>query len=230
MKNTVITFVSSLIFVLFLFQGTSTAQCNKILANRSGSVYAAGPAKESFKATGNSVTVKVQKTGGRAQTIVNIYVNNQRKKYISFNNGNYTKTKSVVVPTSPNQNVRVEIVNQSVGNKFEYRLTCTGPAPSSLGSVSGNLVGQAKKTQTFDRVCASKNKINITISRTGGQARGTVIVKKNGRQIDSKVLNNQQTRMNLSYSNAGNARYTVELKNVSVGNTLGYRMSASQTN
>lgn len=230
MKSTVISIASSLIFVLFLFQGHSSAQCKKTLTSRTGTVMAAGPAKQSFKATGSSVTVKVQKTGGRAQTIVNIYVNNVRKKFIPFTNGNYTKTKSVVVPTSPNQNVRVEIVNQSVGNKFQYKLTCTGPAPASLGSVSGNLVGQAKKTQTFDRVCTSKNKINITIRRTSGQARGTVIVKKNGRQVDSKVLNNNQSRMNLSYNNAKGARYTVELKNVSVGNRLGYRMSATQTN
>ncbi|MCI4667535.1 MAG: hypothetical protein MRZ79_05185 [Bacteroidia bacterium] len=227
MKNTVITFVS-LFFLFFMAQGTASAQCTKNIKSRTGTVYAAGPAKTTFKATGNTVTVKVNKTGGRAETRVNVYANNQLKKTYQFPNGNYSREKVLAVNGVKNKTIRVDIINQSVGNKFEYRLNCFSAAPASLGSVSGLLAGQGKKTQTFDRVCSSKKRIKITVTRQGGQAKGIITVKKNGRQIATRVFGKNEKSVPLTYSNAGNARYTVELKNVSVGNTIKYRMSAVQ--
>jgi PKD repeat protein len=231
MKNAIISIASAFMFVLFLFQGQVSAQaCTKTFVNRSGTVYAAGPAIETLKAKANALTIKVAKQDGKAQTIVNIYVNGQRKKYLTFNNGKYTATKTATITGVMNKTVKIEIVNQSVGNKFKYNLKVTGETPANLGSANGTLVGQTKKTLMFDRVCTSKNKMKITVRRTSGQARATIIIKKNGRQIDSKVLNNNQSIINLSYSNAGGARYTIELKNVSVGNTIGYDIKGIQAN
>ncbi len=230
MKSTVNNLIAPIFLVFILVQGFAFAQCTKTLVNRSGTVYSAGPAKESFRSKSETLTIKVAKQDGRAETIANIYVDNVRKKFLKFTNGKYTKTKTAVLQNTKGKNVRIEIINQSVSNKFKYRLTVKGDAGNNLGMASGRLVGQTKKTQQFDRVCTSYRKIRISINRKGGTARGTVSVKKNGRQIDSKVMGNRQDKLVLSYGGASNAVYTVELKNVSVGNTLSYSMTAVQTN
>ncbi|MEO0898977.1 MAG: hypothetical protein AAFY71_21375 [Bacteroidota bacterium] len=228
MKSTVSILISFVIALSFVFQGTTQAQCTKVLKSRTGTVYAAGPAKTTLRPTSNSITVKVNKRGGRAQTIVNIYVNNVRKKFINFNNGNYSSTKTAVITGVRNKNVRIDIVNQSVGNKFEYKLTVTGEAPASLGKLSGNLVGQTQKTKTFDKSC--KNNVRITVKRKSGQARASLVIKKNGRVVQNFLFNNNTQNFSKSFPNSKDARYTVELRNLSVGNRFGYEMSATQSN
>ncbi|MEL6671725.1 MAG: hypothetical protein AAFR61_06020 [Bacteroidota bacterium] len=221
------------LFLLIAFMSTvSTAfagiNCTKTYTNRTGTVYAGGPAKTTIRPTGNSITVKVKKTDGRAQTIVNIYVNNQRKSFIEFNNGNYTtEYRSRTVNNVKGKSVRVEIVNQSVGNKFSYRLNITG-VTDALGSANGNLAGQGQKTVIYDKPC--KNKIRINVTRTGGSARANVYIYKNGRKIYDEVMDRNDRPIVKEYSGARNATYKVVIKNVSVGNFFKYSTSAVQKN
>ena len=223
--------LTNILFVVALIAQFSIASasisCTRTLKSRTGTVYAGGPAKTTLTPNTDEITVKVAKTGGRAQTIVNIYVNGSRKSFIEFNNGNYTSTKTKRVTGVRGKTVRIEIVNQSVGNKFEYRLTVTGTT-DALGNDSGNLAGQGQKTVILDRAC--KNKVTITIRRTSGQARANVFIYKNGAKIYDEVLDKNESRIVKTYSGANNAIYKVVIKNVSVGNFIGWSVNGRQSN
>lgn len=223
--NKSITFFFLLTFVFSLTSAYAGINCSKVLKTRTGTVMAGGPAKTTLTPTGNSITVKVAKTSGRAQTIVNIYVNNVRKSYIEFNNGNYTNTKSKTISGVRGKSVRIEIVNQSVGNKFGYKLTVTG-VTNNLGSGNANLAGQGQKTITFSRAC--KNKVTIKLTRTGGRARANVFIYKNGSKVYDGVIDKTENGFTKVYSGANNATYKVVVKNVSVGNFFKFTALATQ--
>ncbi len=197
--------------------------CIKTLKARNGTVYAGGPAKTTFTSTAKDVTITVTKTGGRAQTIVNIYVNNQKRTDIVFNNGNDTPTKRKTITNVKGKSIRVDIVNQSVGNKFEYRLKATGES-NDLGGSQGNLFGQDNKTTTLSTACT--NQVRVVVRRTGGNARANVYVKLGSQTISSKVFDKNQTTMTINVPNARNKRYTVLVKNVSVSNWFKFTMDA----
>ncbi len=198
--------------------------CSKTLSSRSGTVMAGGPAKTTFTSTASEVTISVSKTGGKAQTIVNIYVNNQKRTDIVFNNGNYTDTKKKTISNVNGKSIRVEIVNQSVANKFQYSFKATGET-NDLGEMQGNLAGQDKKTVTLSTSC--DNNVKITVSRTGGTARANVFVKLGSNTVKSVVFDKDETRKVITVNNANNKRYTVEVKNVSVGNWFKFEMDAN---
>ena len=76
----------------------------------------------------NSVTITLRKTDGRAKTGVTICTtdkrNNKRTVHsYTFNNGNYTKTKTFVIPNARNKVISVNMRNYSVGNKFKYTIS-----------------------------------------------------------------------------------------------------------
>ncbi|MEM9823777.1 MAG: hypothetical protein AAF985_22020 [Bacteroidota bacterium] len=225
MKNSICALFMAL-FALLLSTTGVEAQCTKTYASKSGTVLAAGPAKIKFKPEANSVTISVNKTGGRAQTIANIYVNNQYRDKIEFSNGRYTREKSKTISGVKNKNVKVEIINQSVGNKFKYSMKAKGQAGSNLGTGTGNPAPQAKKSVTFDRAC--KNRVNIKVERREGTARANVFIYHGSIKVDDGILDRNQPRINFSLSNSTNKRYRVEVKNVSVGNRIKFRASATQ--
>ena len=71
--------VSILIAVLALcaMPFTTIAQtCSRTLTSKSGTVYSANPGTLTTTATSDQVTIRIKKTGGRAETQVNVYVNN----------------------------------------------------------------------------------------------------------------------------------------------------------
>ncbi|MEL6484855.1 MAG: hypothetical protein AAFP96_08425 [Bacteroidota bacterium] len=218
-------FISMIFATLLSGFSTSLFACTKTFVNRNGTVYAGGPAKSTFTSTANSITVRVSKTDGKAQTIVNIYVNNVRKGFIEFNNGNYTKTKTKTISGTKGKSVRVEIVNQSVANKFKYTMKVTGTS-DDLGSQTANLVGQTQKSVTFTKPC--KNTIRITIRRTSGKARANVFIYRDGRKIFDEVLDKNETTITRTYTGAKAKSYKAVVKNVSVGNTIGVKISATQ--
>ncbi len=198
--------------------------CVKTLKSRSGTVYAGGPAKTTVSSTSDQVTISVQKKGGKAQTIVNIYVNNKKRTDIVFNNGKYTQKKSKTISNVKGKTIRVDIVNQSVTNKFEYNLKINGET-NALGSLSGNLAGQGKKDKTLGVSC--DNNVRVVVTRTGGSARANIFVKIGGTTVKSVVMDKREQRRVINVNNARNRRYTVEVKNVSVGNWFKFQMNAN---
>lgn len=217
-----------LLFIAFSIQTPLQANdlCTRTLASKSGTVYAGGPVKINLKPTSSSITVKVNKTDGKAQTIVNIYVNNVRKGYIQFNNGKYTTSKSKTISGVKGKSVRVEVINQSVGNKFKYSLTVKG-VTNALGSGSGNLAGQVKKTITFDRAC--KNNAKITVRRTNGNARANVYFYRNNVKVGEAIMDPNQTKIERSFGGANGKTFKVEVKNISVGNTIRFSATGTQS-
>lgn len=76
----------------------------------------------------NSVTITLRKTDGKAKTGVTICTtdsrNNRRTVHsYTFNSGNYTRTKTFVIPNARNKVISVNMRNYSVGNKFKYTIS-----------------------------------------------------------------------------------------------------------
>ena len=235
MKNTMFNLALPALLLYFAASSTSNPApvaeptpftgCATTLTNRTGTVYSAGPAIQTFTATSDEVTVTVAKTDGRAETQVNIYVNNQFNKKIEFDNGNYTDTKSRTLTGVKNKSIKVEIVNQSVGNTFQYRLTATGES-TDLGSDSGNLMGQITKTMTTTRACG--NSVKIKLTRTGGNAKGTVYIYRGNTRVHDEIWEGNQNTIEKTFTGSNNQTYRIEVKNISVGNTLKFNMDATQ--
>ena len=225
----------ALAIVMVCFGLNAQAQtCTSTLKSRTGTVMAGGPAKINFTATSNSIKVTIDKTGGKAKTTVNIYANGAFKDRIIFENGRDTPKKSKTITGVSGKNIRVDIVNQSVANKFKYKMTATGSSSnlSKTGKQTGKLMGQQKKTIYTNASCTNKTK--VIIKRTSGKARGTVRVwKKNGNswtEYSSDTFERSQPGNQMVINVNTSRELKIELKNVSVGNTFGYSMEAKVRN
>lgn len=208
--------------------------CPSILLSKSGTALSVRPAVAKKRATTNNVTVRVKKTGGRAETQVNIYINNviQPPKKMEFDNGNDTPTKVRQLSGVRGKEIKVEIVNQSVGNKFKYKLDIQGRSSYLAESKTGKLMGQQNKTIITKPSCTGKTE--IVVERTNGKARGNI-------RVWQKVGANWVAMNNLSETLEkseriekipvnSNKALKIELRNVSVGNTLSYKMYAKVKN
>ncbi len=211
--------------------------CKQVLKSKTGVVYSAAPGILEKRATSNSVTIKVKKTAGRAETQVNIYVNGNLKlnKKIEFDNGNYTTDyKTRVLNGVKGKLIKVEIVNQSVANTFSYKARIVGKRKTITNSgkaYTGFLIGQTKKTVNAKESCTGK--VNVIVKRTSNKpaastARGEIRVwEKVGsswRKLgETKVLEKNQRKRLLTFNT--NKKLKVELKNVSIGNTLEYKIN-----
>lgn len=220
-----------LAIAIVAFGFNSAAQsCTSTLTSRTGTVMAAGPAKIEFRATSNSVKVEINKTGGKAKTTVNIYANGSFKDRMIFENGRDTPKMSKTISGVNGKNIKVEIVNQSVGNKFQYSMKATGSTSnlSKTGKETGRLMGQQKKTIYTNASCTNKTK--LTIKRTSGKSRGTVRVwKKSGSswvEYSSDTFERSQPRNEMVINANTSQELKIELKNISVGNTFSYTMEA----
>lgn len=76
----------------------------------------------------NTVTITLRKTDGKAKTGVTICTtdrNGNRRTVHSytFNNGNYTRTKTFVISNARNKVISINMRNYSVGNKFNYSIS-----------------------------------------------------------------------------------------------------------
>jgi len=238
MKFTKVTLVA---FMAVAFSMSVNAQtCSTILKSKTGTVYSANPSTTRVTATSNEVQVKVKKTGGRAETQVNIYINNvfQQSKKIEYDNGNYSENnyRTRTLTGVKGKVIKVVIVNQSVANTFRYKLKINGKKKtiaSTGGLVDGVLIGQTNKTIYTNGSCTPKTR--IIVRRRSGIARGNIRVwekRSNGtwRRLDQY---NQTLERNQSVKNFvvnSRKKLKIELRNVSVGNTLGYRMNALAAN
>jgi hypothetical protein len=208
--------------------------CKTSLASKKGEVYSVSPAFITTKATSNKVTVKVKKTGGRAKTTVNIYVNNilQQDKRIIFETG---KDKTPFIERDlygvKGKIIKVEIVNQSVGNTFKYIAKIIGKSKNLIKGgkpVSGTLIGQASKNVFTNKSCTQKTK--IIVKRTGGNARGTIRIYEftgNGnytRLLKSETFESNQNKKEFLMNSS--KKLKIEVKNISVGKLLKYKINA----
>ena len=233
--------VSILIAVLALcaMPFTTIAQtCSRTLTSKSGTVYSANPGTLTTTATSDQVTIRIKKTGGRAETQVNVYVNNvMQSNPIEYDNGTYipsgwqTRTLNEV----NGKQIKVKIVNQSVANTFKYDAKIQGNSNNvtTTGSkVSGRLLGQTNKTIYTNPSCTGKAR--IIVRRTDGNARGNIRVwEKNGSSWN--LLNNHSYTFEKNQDKKifvvnSNRKLKVELRNVSVGNNLHYIMNALAAN
>jgi hypothetical protein len=180
--------------------------------------------------------VKISKTGGRAETQVNIYVNNvMQPNPIEFDNGNYTRTKTRTLNNVSGKQIKVQIVNQSVANTFKYGAKIEGKSSNITTSgdkSTGRLMGQTNKTIYTKASCTGKAR--IIVRRTNGKARGNIRVwQKNGSSwslMNNHTYTFEKNQDKKIFVVNSNKKLKVELRNVSVGNTLSYVMNALAAN
>jgi len=210
--------------------------CSATLKEKTGSVRAGIPAKIKVTPTSNSVTIKIKKTGGRAATQVSFYVNNTMRvhKTEQYVNGNYSEDeyRSITLGNVQNKEVRVEVVNQSVTNRFLYTMKIDGQTnvlSSTGGKLQGTLAPQQNKTIFSNASCT--NTTRMIVRRRGGTARANIRVWEqlnNGtwRRMDqhTKTLEKDQDKK-IFVVNSSNP-LKLELRNVSVGNRLTYTLNA----
>ena len=101
-----------------------------IILNASGTVYSINAGKQtSPKSNTPRVKVIVTKTGGKAKTEVTISTVSDTsvglplttvKKRYTFENGNYTRTKTFTLYKVKGKQIQVRLDNKSFSNKFEY--------------------------------------------------------------------------------------------------------------
>ncbi len=208
--------------------------CMQALTKKSGEVFSLAPGILTVRATSNAVTVSIKKTGGRAETQVNIYVNNvlRQNQVIEFNNGSYTTPyKSKLIRGVKGKIIKVEIVNQSVANSFRYTAKITGKTKSlvkELKPATGMLIGQGFKNVYTLNSCSGKTK--IIIRRTAGQARATIRIfekKSNGNYTKQlKSVTFEKGKKIKVFTINSTKKLKVELKNISVANTITYKINA----
>lgn len=244
--------ITVIVFLLSLFTFYANAQQKKIkksfkpkssssfkgcpvnLVSKKGEVFSVAPKVLTTKATSNNITVRIKKTGGRAKTTVNIYVNNNLEKRIIFQNGVDFPVKEKKLSGVKGKNIKVEIVNQSVGNSFKYKATISGKRKSLMANgkpATGTLIGQGFKNVFTTKSCTGKTK--IIIRRTGGNARGTIrIYEFTGNGNYTRLLKSETFEANQSKKEfliPSSKKLKIELKNVSIGKTLKYKMNALAT-
>jgi hypothetical protein len=229
-------------FAVLLTFTVGAQECATTLASKSGTVLSANPGVLTTTATSDQVVVKIRKTGGRAETQVNVYVNNvmqpDPQDVFEFDNGNYTESqyRSRTFNNVKGKTIKVQIVNQSVANTFKYTLKINGAKKSVAttgGKVEGTLIGQTNKTIYTEGSCTPKTR--IVVRRRSGNARGNIRVwekKSNGswQRLDQYNQTLEQNQDKKIFVVNSNKKLKVELRNVSVGNTLGYIMNALAAN
>ncbi|MCV6630857.1 MAG: hypothetical protein OIF50_13485 [Flavobacteriaceae bacterium] len=166
----------------------SYAECPQVFKERSGRVMAAAPAKVRFEFTKGPLTVRVKKTSGRARTQVIFFEDNQQKsRTIDFPSGkgntNSWRTITFNYPANSNavKNMRVEIINQSVGHTFGYELELIGNNKSlqkTNGNYSGNIRPQQGSDFVLNRSCTGS--AEIVIKKSGFVDIAYWIYEKNG--------------------------------------------------
>ena len=175
MKKSIIFFVAILISSFAFSQRTQAlkkagvhaasipiATCPVRIDRKKGKVYSVAPGILKASSKYEDVNVLIKKTGGKARTQVNIYVNGRLTKKIKFDNGDYTTDyKTRKLTNVLDKNIKVEIINQSIGNTFSYDLKLEGVSQNlipRLIRVVGLLYHKSKTIYT-NASCTGKAKI-----------------------------------------------------------------------
>ncbi len=234
MKLSIKLTIVAFIFAAFTFQTQAQSSCARVLKSKTGKVYSANPGVLSAVATSNQVTVRVRKTGGKAETQINILVNGQMQPNpMEYDNGNLIPSgwKTRTINNANGKTIKVQIVNQSVANTFSYEAKIEGMSgniTTTGAPVTGTLYGQTNKTIYTNASCTGKAR--IIVRRTSGKARGNIRVwEKVGSSWNLKngageML--EQNEANDIFVVNSSRPLKIELRNVSVGNKVGYKMNA----
>ena len=207
---------------------TTFEGCNIVLASKDGVVYSVNPGYLNTVAKANKVTVIIYKSGGRAKTTVNIYAGSQLKKRIIFENGNYKKTEQRVLNNVRGKKIKVEIVNQSVGNTFKYTAKIIGKDASLTPNrtpVKGVLAGQFEKRITINKSCTGKTKIVITNTSGRAQAAVKITYSKNNRSKQKETIFTGHPKTKEFIINSDKS-INIYMKNMSVLDRFGYKIKA----
>ncbi|MEL6812774.1 MAG: hypothetical protein AAFP76_15710 [Bacteroidota bacterium] len=237
MKFTKITFIALIVALLSIDANAQT--CPTTLKSKTGKVYSANPGTFKATATSDQVTVRIRKTAGRAETQVNIYVNNvMQSNPIEYNNGTYIPSgwQTRTLNNVNGKEIKVKVVNQSVGNTFSYEASINGQRrsiSSNGGRVDGTLLGQQNKTIYTNGSCTQRTR--VVIRRRGGRARANIRVwekRANGtwRALSQHNQTFERNDNDASFTVNSSRKLKIELRNVSVGNTIQYRMNALAAN
>lgn len=214
------------------FEMNSTEKtCRVILESRSGTVMGGGPVTIKNVSRSEETFVMVKKDGGKAQTLVNIYVDGQLRDKITFDNGDYTtdwKTKTIT--GTKNKEVKVDIINQSVGNKFEYAAKLEGVLPTLMrsgGPETGTLLLNTQKTFSTNISCT--NRYRIIVTRISGSARATVRAFQNNNQSSPlgsiTIEPNEQKKEFVVSHTSGVTMFGVIIQNLSLTDKFEYRLN-----
>ena len=205
--------------------------------NRKGTVYSAIPGRYNFKSKTTDVTIVLNKTGGQAKTIVNIYVDNRRSATMKFENGFYKRKTTRVLKNVKGKNIKIEIVNQSVTNKIDYHILCTGIlqtdeiCPKTILNKNGTVLAVAPGTYTVKPLC---NDLKITLKKTGGKAETQVNVYVNGRYRRTNMMKfsagNYQRTLSTTVKNVRGQKVKIDIVNQSVLNDFRYNIKGVQAN
>ncbi len=235
--------ISFVLFMVTAFSFTLNAQtCNRLLKSKTGKVYSVNPGVVTVVAPDNQVEIKFRKTGGRAETQVNIYINNvqQPTQKIEYDNGPHIPSgwQRRTLNNVKGKTIKVQIVNQSAANTFDYELKIEGPSKNLTQDnrkYTGTLMGQMNKTMYTKASCTGKTR--IIVRRTGGNARATIRVwekRANGSwrrltNFDQTFERDQPGNKKIFKVNS-NKPLKVELRNISVGNKFKYILNALAAN
>ncbi len=206
------TIFTGLLLLMLVFPSITNAQnlklgnCSKkglsLFAWKNGSVYSLAPGIfEKFEAHYNRVDVSVLKTGGRARTQVNIYLNNVYQGHLTFENGDYKRIETYSLNNAKGKTVKVEIVNQSATNRFDYKLRLYHSQKRQIYKSERTLLpGESYNTSTLS--CTKK--IKFTFKRKEGNAKFRFIAyHSNNRTIRAVNINSNETTktVKLAYPN-----------------------------
>ena len=196
---------TSLLLLVLVFPSVTNAQDTQDLLGfcsqrglasfgfKKGSVYSLAPGiYEKFEAHYNRVDIKIRKTGGRARTQVNIYLNNVYQGHITFENGDYKRTETYSLNNAKGKMVKVEIVNQSVTNRFDYRLRLYHTQKRFIAKFTETLMPNQRKSNQY---LSCTNKYKFTIKRKQGNAKLRFIAyyKRGGRSFYAVNINSDET-------------------------------------
>ena len=181
---------TSLLLLMLVLPSVTNAQnlalgtCSKkgliAFGFKKGSVYSLAPGIfEKFEAHYNRVDISVLKTGGRARTQVNIYLNNVYQGHLTFENGDYNRIETYSLNNAKGKTVKVEIVNQSATNRFDYKLRLYHSQKRFIDKLTATLMPGKYMTNIDYRdhvLLSCTKKYKLTIKRKQGNAKFRIMV------------------------------------------------------
>lgn len=166
----VITFIATLFsFATYAQSGMCSERGLIAFARKHGNVYSLAPGIITKRAKYNRIDITVFKMGGRARTQVNIYLNGVRQGFLTFSNGNYTEEKTISLSNAKGKNIKVEIVNQSVGNRFEYTCILYESQKKIISKVKNKTL--LPNNHYDDKALSCTKKYKFILKRKEGNAR-----------------------------------------------------------
>ncbi|MCB0629324.1 MAG: hypothetical protein R2824_04110 [Saprospiraceae bacterium] len=156
------------------------APAETMYINKTGTVNSVKRDVTTFRSTTDWVTINLSKTGGKAHTIVQIYANNLLVQTLEFENGTKLTAKSYTITQARSKNIKIEMINKSVGNTFQYSLKCTGENTCRQNETAGTVEGGQSKNYDYSPQC---NSTRIRITRTGGRAAGKAEIWNRGQLV-----------------------------------------------